>query len=75
MPVRQGGQGRRAGLMRRVRNPRQAIQEIRKMMRLHRAAGQAPAADHTTVFHAFAEGLARMLRRRSTVARVRAVRG
>jgi hypothetical protein len=34
-----------------------------------------PAGDHCAVFHAFAEGLARMLRRRSTVARVRAVKG
>jgi hypothetical protein len=31
--------------------------------------------DHCAVFHAFAEGLARMLRRRSNVARVRAVKG
>ncbi len=31
--------------------------------------------DHRAVFHAFTEGLARMLRRRSTVARVRAVKG
>ena len=45
------------------------------MTRQHRAAGATPAADHATVFHAFAEGLARMLRRRSTLARVRAVRG
>jgi hypothetical protein len=30
--------------------------------------------DHAAVFHAFAEGLARMLRRRIGVARVRAVR-
>lgn len=45
------------------------------MTMLSRAAGPTPAADHTVVFHAFAEGLARMLRRRSAVARVRAVKG
>ncbi len=30
--------------------------------------------DHTAVFHAFAETLARVMRRRSNIARVRAVR-
>jgi hypothetical protein len=31
--------------------------------------------DHCAIFHAFAEGLARMLSRRNNIARVRAVRG
>jgi hypothetical protein len=38
----------------------------------HRLAGP-PAPDHHAVFHAFAEGLARMMRRRRPTARVRAV--
>ena len=38
-------------------------------------AGSGGRDDHSAVFHAFAEGLARMLRRRSNVARVRAVKG
>lgn len=41
---------------------------------LHRLAGTAQP-DHHAVFHAFAEGLARMLRRRRPTARVRAVEG
>lgn len=32
-------------------------------------------ADHRAVFHAFAEGLARVMRRRRPTARVRAVEG
>lgn len=36
-------------------------------------AGNAP--DHRAVFHAFAEGLARAIRRRRPTARVRAVEG
>ena len=38
---------------------------------LHHLTGVAP--DHHAVFHAFAEGLARMMRRRRPTARVRAV--
>jgi len=49
------------------------IQEIQDMRKLLGLAG--PAGDHTTVFHAFAEGLARVLSRRSTIARIRAVKG
>ena len=34
-----------------------------------------PRPDHHAVFHAFAEGLARVMRRRRPTARVRAVKG
>lgn len=45
------------------------------MRKLFGLADPAGGTDHSAVFHAFAEGLARMLRRRSGVARVRAVKG
>lgn len=45
---------------------------MRKLLGLADAAG---GPDHCAVFHAFAEELARMLRRRSNVVRVRAVKG
>ena len=45
------------------------------MRKLFGLAEPAGGIDHCTVFHDFVEGLARMLRRRSTVARVRAVKG
>jgi hypothetical protein len=41
---------------------------------LQLVAGE-PAVDHCAVFHAFAEGIARMLRRRRMTARVRTVEG
>lgn len=45
------------------------------MHRILTLFAQRPVADHRLVFHAFAEGLGRVLIRRRPVARVRTVAG
>ncbi len=45
------------------------------MRRILTLIGKSGGADHRAVFHAFAESLARVLRRRRPQARVRTVEG